>query len=309
MPRAGSGDPGAGFAAACLVPGNLLVMSLLGVAFVVLFADWFWTQHRLSWGDHDWSHAYMVPLISGYLLWQNRVDLSRARMGTFWPGLAPMAMGIVCYVFFIVGFYNHMSQGFSLILTLFGLVLLMLGPAAMRLLFFPISYLVFGVTVSQKIMLYVNAWLQGLAAQGGYVLLNIIGVQTDLKGKTLHITDSTGRAVQPLGIAEACSGMSMVIAFIALGAAMALVACKRWWQRVALLMLAAPVAVLLNVVRIGVLGVLSMYDENLAAGDAHMLIGTLLLIPGFFIYLFIAWALNRSVGDRMGQGAAGASAA
>ncbi len=36
---------------------------------------------------------------------------------------------------------------------------------------------------------------------------------------------------------------------------------------------------LLNVLRIAVLGLLSKYDANLATGEAHMLIGTLLLVP------------------------------
>jgi len=290
----GSDEPGRRLLEACLAPANLAVMALLGVGFIVLFADWFWTQHLLSWGDHDWQHAYMVPLISGYLLWQNRVGLARARFSTFWPGLAPMALGIVCYVFFMVGFPNHMGQGFAMILTLFGMVLLMLGPAAMEYLFFPVAYLIFGVTISEKIMIYVTFRLQHLAAEGAYALLNMIGVQTDLKGNTLFVTSRLGET-KPLNIAEACSGMSMLIAFFALGAAMALVACRHWWQRVVLLMLAGPVALLLNVIRIAVLGVATLFDADLAAGDAHMLIGTLLLIPGFFAYLFIVWALNKSV--------------
>jgi exosortase len=206
-----------------------------------------------------------------------------------------MVIGIACYVFFIVGFPNHMGQGYAMILTLFGLVLLMLGPAAMEYLFFPIAYLVFGVTISQKIMNdYITFRLQHLAAEGGYALLNIVGVHTDIKGNILQVTNGMG-VTRPLEIAKACSGMSMLIAFVALGAAMALVACRHWWQRVVLVMMAAPVALLLNVIRIAVLGVATLFDEHLAEGEAHMMIGNLLLVPGFFLYLFIVWSLNKAV--------------
>ena len=87
----------------------------------------------------------------------------------------------------------------------------------------------------------------------------------------------------------------MVIAFLALGTAMALVGLKEWWQRVVLVMLAVPVALLLNVIRIGVLGLAVQVNPELAAGQAHMFIGMLLLIPGFGMYLLIRWALIRSV--------------
>ena len=52
------------------------------------------------------------------------------------------------------------------------------------------------------------------------------------------------------------------------------------------------------------MGLAVQVNPNLAAGQAHMLIGTLLLIPGFFIYLFIRWALIRSVSDGAKGGAA-----
>src|SRR6476469_9069863 len=160
----GSYEPWSGL----LQAGNLAVIALLGAAFIVLFADWFWVQHLLSWGNHDWEHIYLVPLISGYLIWQNREGLSRARIGTFWSGLAPMALGIACYAFFIVGLNNHMAQGYAMILTLFGMLLLLLGPGAMEYLALPIAYLAFGVTVSEKIMISVTFRLQHFAAQGGY---------------------------------------------------------------------------------------------------------------------------------------------
>jgi exosortase/archaeosortase family protein len=64
---------------------------------------------------------------------------------------------------------------------------------------------------------------------------------------------------------------------------------------VLLLLLTVPVAIFLNVIRVAVLGLLSLADEKLAAGEAHTFIGTLLLIPGLFLFLGVVWALKRVV--------------
>ncbi|MFN9992936.1 MAG: archaeosortase/exosortase family protein, partial [Phycisphaerales bacterium] len=103
----------------------------------------------------------------------------------------------------------------------------------------------------------------------------------------------------PLNVAEQCSGMRMVVAFLALSAVMSLQN-RFWWQRIALILLATPVAVFLNVIRVGVLGLASLYSRGLATGDAHMLIGTLLLVPGLFLFLACSWSLEKMIVDEKG---------
>ena len=106
---------------------------------IALYFRWFLSQHAHSAGSADWSHAYLVPLIAGYIVWSRRQAISQLRPTAFWPGLAPLTLGVVCYFFFIVGIPNHMLQGFSLVLTIFGLTLLLLGPRMMQALFVPIG--------------------------------------------------------------------------------------------------------------------------------------------------------------------------
>jgi exosortase len=276
-------------------PGTLVRIGLLLAAGVWLFWAWLVTQNHYSHTSGDWSHAYMVPLICGYLMWQHRSRLDTLKATVFWPGLIPVVMGIWSYVFFVVGVPNHLGQGLSMTLTVFGLSLLLLGPRWMTYLFFPIAYLFFAITIPEKVMNHATWPLQNLAAKGGWVALNMIGIKTDIAGNQLTVFDSTTFESHPLNVAEACSGMRMLIAFLALGAAVALVATRMWWKRVVLIGLAAPLAVLLNIIRIMVLGIASLYDQDLSAGEAHTFIGTLLLIPGFFAYMLILVALNKAV--------------
>ncbi|MFN0010885.1 MAG: exosortase/archaeosortase family protein [Phycisphaerales bacterium] len=281
-----------------LTSTNLVTIGLVGAAFCGLFQYWFHVQNFQSWNQsEDWGHAYFVPLVSLYLLWLKRGELARVCPAVFWPGLSIVLLGIATYTLFLVGsINNHMLRGLALIMTLWGLVLTMGGPGLARVCFWPVAYLVFAITISEKIMRDVTFALQLAASQGAWLLLNTVGVTTDLRGNVLEVTTAKGE-VFPLNVAEACAGMRMVIGFVALGAAVALVAAKHWWQRVALLLLAVPVALLMNVGRVAVLGVLTLKDPALAQGQAHMLVGTILLIPAFILYMGIVWALNRTVRD------------
>jgi exosortase len=282
-------------------PETILMGSLLAVSFAGLFFRWFWRQHLFSAGAmQDWGHAYIIPLISGYLIWMRRQELASVRPTVFWPGLAPMLLGIMSYFFFVGARVTggHMIQGWAMLLTLFGVVLLMAGPRAMRHLFLPVAFLVFGITISEMVMIRLTFPLQLVASQGAYVVLSVIGALTgftaDLAGNNITVISSSGAAV-PLSVAEACSGMRMVIAFLALGGALALLTLPHWWQRVVLMLTAAPVAILLNIGRVSVLGVASLANPEFARGEAHMLIGQLLLVPGLFLFLAIGWALKRVV--------------
>lgn len=277
-------------------PTTLLMLVALAAAVVIFFRHWIHGQHLHSWGSGDWSHAYFVPFISVYILWQNRQYLERVKPEVFWPGLIPLLTGIWSYAYFIVGFPNHFGQGASLVLCVFGLTLLLLGPRMMEGLFMPVAFLIFAITVPERVMNYVTYPLQDMAAHGGFIVLRICGVTADLSGNVINVIKSSGE-IHPLNVAEQCSGMRMVIAFMALGVAVAFVGTRVWWKRVVLLSLAVPVAVGLNVIRVAVLGFASMVDDQLAQGEAHTLIGTLLLVPGFFLFLGVLVAMNKAAPD------------
>lgn len=288
-------------------PPMIVATSVLAASFLAFFYEFFVRQAKFSLDKpQDWGHSFLVPVISGYLLWREREALMAAKARVFWPGLMPLVLGIVCYPFFLMGIKTHMLCGAAMLLTLFGMVLLLGGPGVMRVAFLPIAYLAFGVTISELLMNLMTLKLQSVAASGGVLTINMLGavwkgITGDLffaerQGQWMTVTTPMGVQV-PLQIAAACAGMRMVVAFAALAGAVALIRCRHWWQRTALLLLAIPVAVFMNVIRVAVLGLLAMKDASFAAGDVHMMIGTVILIPGLGLFMLIVWALNRAVSD------------
>ena len=279
-------------------PAGLWMSGAIALAMGLLFHRWLYQQNQFS-SKHleDWGHAYVIPLISGYMVWLQRDAIQRLTPRAYWPGLLVLLLGLVCYAFFTLLLPNHMLSGGAIVLTILGTVLTLLGPAYQRYLFLPIAYLVFAITISEQIMIEVTFRLQQIASQGAYVVLSLagplMGFGVDIEGNTLEMI--VGGESRMMNVAEACSGMRMVVAFVALAGAVALLGTREWWKRFALLLLAVPVAVFMNVVRVAVLGFVTLWDPNLAAGDAHTFIGTMLLFPALGLYMLVVWALNRIV--------------
>jgi exosortase len=145
--------------------------------------------------------------------------------------------------------------------------------------------------------------MQDLTARGSHIVLNLIGIDTDRTGNILTVWE--GGVARPLNIAEACSGMRMLMAFLALGAAMAYTGFRRWWQRITLVLLGIPTAIAVNVLRVTTLAILILYDADFAAGDFHTFIGLLWLVPAFLMYLGLMWVLRHLVIDEPAAAAAG----
>lgn len=271
----------------------LLVLEL------ILFRDFFETQVRWALREPaDWGHTLVIPAISGYFVYLHRDKLLARPFRTAWTGLAPMVVGTAVYVLTAVGgieaIRHHNLQGVGVGITTFGIVLLLFGWRAMRYLWFPLLYLfIFGQPISERFMRIITEQLQDWTAVGAEISLVVIGFDAEREGNVLRVWHEGDWL--PLNIAEACSGMRMLMAFLALSVAMAFVGLKRYWQRALLVLMSIPVAVIVNVLRVVSLALLAVVDSDLAAGDFHSFIGMLWLLPGFLLFLGVLWVIKALV--------------
>jgi exosortase len=110
--------------------------------------------------------------------------------------------------------------------------------------------------------------------------------------------------MHPLNVAEACSGMRTLMAFLAIGVALAALGLPRWWQRVLLVAAGVPISIFVNVLRVASLGLLSMVDTNFSTGEFHSMVGLVWLVPAFLLFLGAMWLIRNLVVD-VEPGAAG----
>ncbi len=283
----------------------------LGALFLAIFAAvfFFFFQAQVKTAiraPSDWGHTLVIPLIAGYFVYLKREQLLAKPFVPAWSGLLFMAFGLGLYFLAYLGpkslIIHHNARGAGVGLTLFGATLLLFGWRAMRYLWFPLLYLViFGQTISDGLLKPVTERLQDISAHGAYITLNVIGIDTEKDGNVLTVWANS--VPKPLNVAEACSGMRMLLAFLALGVAIAHTGLKHWWQQVLLVLSGVPVAIGVNVLRVVSLGVLSLWDVNFASGEFHHVIGLVWLLPAFLVYLGILWILRNLVVDEAPAGA------
>jgi len=95
-------------------------------------------------------------------------------------------------------------------------------------------------------------------------------------------------------VAGACSGMRSLMAFVALGLAMAYMTRRPLWHRIALAVLVVPVALACNILRVIITGSFQMYGHSeLASGTPHTVLGLLMFALGFSVYSLILWGLDH----------------
>lgn len=274
--------------------------AILALAFLALHAEILFRIAWVAWTDGDWSHAFLIPLISAYFVHLSRDRLAAVRYRTFWPGLAVMAAAVAVY-FYAVAHALDTVKGYAMIANLFGLTLLLAGPAAMRVLALPILYLAFAVKLPDELWTQIAWHMQIFAARCSVLSLMVLGVDAVVTATTIELWSRTGELIGSLNVAEACSGMRMLMTFLALGVVFAFMSDRSWWARAALVASAVPVALVVNVGRVTVLGLLYLIDPKYARGDFHIFMGMLMLIPAVLLFMLISWAIGLA-DDRWGRG-------
>ncbi|MEE9211672.1 MAG: exosortase/archaeosortase family protein, partial [Phycisphaeraceae bacterium] len=249
--------------------------------------------------SRDWSHVLVVPLISLYYIYQHRERLAAAPKRVYWPGLLILFAGMFGFAWWIYPGRNDFFQGHSMILSLFGLVLFLLGPASMKALWFPIAYLVLAVRIPGRIWEQIAWTLQLIAAHCSTIAMNFIGVFLDLeaavRGSTIQLIHKGVAVMPPLNVAEACSGLRMLMAFVALGVALAFLWDRAWWQRLIMMITTVPIAILVNVGRVTTVGLLQLVNPEMTRGDFHIMVGLFMLIPAAMLFLLVGWVLDRII--------------
>jgi exosortase len=265
-----------------------------------IFIALFWPNLRRLWGktnpftgEANWGHAICIPIIGLYYLYTNRDELLKQPVRTGWTGLPIALFGILFYAYAIWPGQNDMFKDLGMVITLFGVVLLLSGWSVMKIAWFPIAYLVCGIPWPGLLYSLVASPLQHLAAWVAVVVLRLTGVDAHNYGTKIDIPDASGM-LHPLNVAEACAGLRSLMTFITVGAAVAFLSVRPLWQKITITLSAIPIAVFCNTMRVAVLGLLHRYwSQVFAEGFAHQFVGIFMLVPAFFLILLVGWVLDN----------------
>jgi exosortase len=267
------------------VPRGLMFLPfvvLLGIylpALYELVADW----HH----DSNYSHGFLVPIVSGYLLWQKRAELKDIPRHIDSRGMIPVLLGLLLFILGN-GAAEYFTVRFSFVLTLFGLVYFLMGPQLIRKAWFELFFLLFMIPIPYVIYFSATFPMQLLASKITAGVLNLIGMGVVRQGNIIHIPGYS------LEVAEACSGMRSLVSLLALGALYAYLTQRRFSAKLILFLSTIPIAVTANVFRVFVTSLLAYTVSNQVTQEPlHTIMGLSVFIVAFILLFVVGWVLRR----------------
>jgi exosortase len=182
-----------------------------------------------------------------------------------WWGLPLLAGGIVLRLVaghYYIGWFDQLS----LIPCVAGIVLLTVGPHAARWAWPAVAFLVFMVPLPFSLEAALRDPLRSIGTKASTYLMQTVGLPAFADGNRHEIL--VGGMTHRIGVTEACSGLSMLMIFVALSAAVAVVIRRPLWERAVILASALPIALVANVLRITVTGMMiyALQDRDVYLG-------------------------------------------
>lgn len=239
--------------------------------------------------DPQYSHGWLVPLFSVYLLYRRRHLIPAGGFQPQWWGLGVVLLAVVARLAGVLLYQPWLDAG-SLLICLTGLVCTLGGRAGIRWAWPAVLFLGFMLPLPYSFQFVLSGQLRAMATKASTYLLQTFGVPAIAEGNRILLSNTT------VGVEEACSGLSMLVTFFALAVGFALLVRRHWAYLVAMVLAAAPIAVIANVLRITATGLLYEAERNETARWVfHDLAGWLMMPLGVGLLTVLLLFLDRAV--------------
>lgn len=265
---------------------TLSVLSL-----VVLWTYW----STLAKAAHRWiadvqySHGWLIPVFSLFLLYFRRDMLDAGKLKPSWWCMPFLFLALGLRAAEVRYFFNG-PDALSLVPMSMATVLAVGGWHALRWAWPACAFLIFMVPLPYALHTGMSTQLQHLATTMSTFVLQLCGLPAVAEGTLIKINDA------PISVAEACSGLGMIVTFVALSVAAVLLIKSPWWVKVGLLLGAIPVSLICNTVRISVVGAFKYwgYDHE-TVERIHDAMGWVMILLGCGIIFVELYVLDHIV--------------
>jgi exosortase len=268
------------------------------IAVSVLLATTTWSYWAIiaslirGWqSSQDYSAGMLVPLVALFLVWRERSELRKCLLAPFWLGGIGLVLLAQAARLFVVFFAFRSAEPYTFVLTIAGLVLMVAGWQMFRHLSWVLLFLFLMLPFPGPVHREISGPLQRMATTGSVVLLEAVGASVQQQGNVVMLGERT-----PMAVAEACSGLRMLTAFIIVAAFIAYMVKRPRWQKAVLLASSIPVAVVCNIVRIFATGLLMLHVSSEVGEKFFHDFAGLVMMPAAVLLLFgELWLLDKIV--------------
>src|SRR5580700_3254243 len=260
-------------------------LAWLGALLLASYAPVLWRLVEQWDSDPDMGHGFFVPVVAGFIVWQNRRELLALTPSPNWWGLAVVLYGALQLYIATLGAELFLART-AFVISVIGIVLLLGGTAYVRLLAFPLFLLFFMVPIPTVVYNSLTFPLQILASRVSTEALNMMQIPVLREGNILEL------AKQKLSVVEACSGIRSLLSLTFLSLVYGYFFESRIWMRVALFLSTIPIAIVANASRVTLTGVLTEYKPELAEGFFHTASGWVIFMVALAIMIALHQILN-----------------
>jgi exosortase D (VPLPA-CTERM-specific) len=240
--------------------------------------------------QEEYSHGYMLPLLTLYFIWQKKNVIVQSEFSPSWWGLAIILIALIVFIVGEISALYVLTQ-YALIIVLLGLAMAIMGWPAVKPVVVPILLLVFAIPLPYFLEASLSANLQLLSSKLGVSFIRWCQIPVFLEG---NVIDLGGYKLQ---VVEACSGLRYLFPLLSLGFICAYLYEAAFWKRVLLVLSTIPITILMNSFRIGMIGVLvDNWGIEMAEGFLHDFEGWIVFMACFGV-LFIEMAILSRIGD------------
>jgi exosortase D (VPLPA-CTERM-specific) len=267
--------------------GLTVVAAVVGLLSLCPF--WDGLSHMWGWwiDAPEYSHGLLIPPVAAFLIWQQKDRLERIPFTGSWWGVALVILGGAVLVIGQLGTVYTIVQ-YAYVITLYGLILSFLGWQPFRLIAVPVLVLLFMIPLPQFVLANLSTKLQLLSSQIGVFVIRLFGISVFVEG---NVIDLGGYKLQ---VAEACSGLRYLFPLMTLGFLMAYFYKGAQWKRLALFLSSIPITVLMNSIRVGIIGVtVEHWGIAMAEGFLHEFQGWVVFMVSTALMLGEIVLLNR----------------
>ncbi|MDZ4819370.1 MAG: exosortase/archaeosortase family protein [Planctomycetota bacterium] len=246
-----------------------------------------------SWERPQYSHGYLVPLFTVFLVWIRREPLGPVSNQERWIGLGILALFLSART--ISAHYEFQAPDmYTFVPAILGALLMCGGWSLLRWAGPPVLFLAFMFPLSYKMEQVILTPLQKVAMKGATYALQTTGIETYAIANQIKIRNLEGTEYLELTVAEACSGLRMLTIFIAMAVAITIVNPGALWEKIVIILSALPIALFVNVARIVVYGIIKLFSEYWAT-EFHDTYAAFFMMPLAMGMLYLEYIILQNL--------------